>query len=350
MPASPPARATSATRSSTSAGVSSPSQPIPNTAASTGSAPPPQAAAGGHHHRVAQRARQSGLLAVRQRVTAHVEQHDQVAAQSSAARPIPAATWPRRGWGPPAWSARPGTRPCAPRRSAPRWPPRGSRRWPRARRGRAPARPRSRRRAAAPGAGSIGRRSQVTPPTTGRAPWWSRQDSATPSAPTTSPPPPIPSTSGRRVAARSASASVTGRRRGQRRDRVLVGGSSTPASVIMAPTSSAGVTSKAGFSAGRGRCGQDLGGVALLDRDVGARGRGRVDRGQWARPRRRAPRGGRPGRPAGRCRSCWPRRRWRRCGRRPRPPRSTSPRAIRPPALASVITRGGCPPGRAPRR
>ncbi len=59
-----------------------------------------------------------------------------------------------------------------------------------------------------PGAGSIGRRSQVTPPTTGRAPVWSRQDSATPSAPTTSPPPPMPITSGRRAEASSASASI----------------------------------------------------------------------------------------------------------------------------------------------
>ncbi len=60
-----------------------------------------------------------------------------------------------------------------------------------------------------PGRGSIGRRSQVTPPTTGAAPCSRRQDSATASAPTTSPPPPTPITRGRRAAASSASASVT---------------------------------------------------------------------------------------------------------------------------------------------
>ncbi len=59
-----------------------------------------------------------------------------------------------------------------------------------------------------PGLGSIGRRSQVTPPRTGAAPW-ARQASAVASAPTTSPPPPIPSTSGRREPERSASASIT---------------------------------------------------------------------------------------------------------------------------------------------
>jgi hypothetical protein len=58
-----------------------------------------------------------------------------------------------------------------------------------------------------PGCGSIGRRSQVTPPTTGSAPW-TRQASAVASAPTTSPPPPIPSTSGRRERDRSWSASI----------------------------------------------------------------------------------------------------------------------------------------------
>ena len=111
-----------------------------------------------------------------------------------------------------------------------------------------------------------------------------------------------------------------------------VPGANTPRSVMIAVTSSAGVTSNAGFHTGRlgRRRGvpappRDFLAGALLDRNRRAVGRRRIDRRRRAPPRRTARRA--PARPAPRrrCRSCWPRRRWPRSGRPRRSRRSRRP-------------------------
>ena len=124
-PASPPARATSATRSSTSSGVSSPSQPIPNTAGQHGQ----PASCCRRAPAAIITASQSGLarpgsVAVRERVAAHVDEHDQVAAQVARPPAQQPASQRRRAAVRVHQHAcpRPGTRPCVPRRSARRWP------------------------------------------------------------------------------------------------------------------------------------------------------------------------------------------------------------------------------------
>ncbi len=109
----------------------------------------------------------------------------------------------------------------------------------------------------------------------------------------------------------------------------------------MAVRSEAGVTSKAGLRAGKRS--RHLGGVALLDGDVGTTRPQRGRRSSSARRRRRGRRDGRRARRAGTCRSCSPRRRWLRSRSAPVRTASTSPRAISDPAAESATTLCGTP-------
>ena len=119
----------------------------------------------------------------------------------------------------------------------------------------------------------------------------------------------------------------------------------TPRSVMIAVTIAAGVTSKAGFATG------DAGGAdaaapsrrprrrrAARSGCASPLGERRVDRRGRARRRRTgSPWCAARARPGRRCRSCWPRRRWRRCGRRRRPPRRPGrARSAGPPPTSAI--------------
>ena len=198
-----------------------------------------------------------------------------------AARSRPRARSPRRG-----------TRPCAPRRSARRSRARASPAPPASTPGASARAPSISVAARGPGSGSIGRRSQVTPPTTGCGAGvepaglgrGERADHVAAAA----------DADARAGGARSTSRALGVHQPVTRAIDSAYGGSSTPASVKIARTSSAGVTSKARLSASarRGARAQHLGGVALLDRDrrAGRRSPGRAS--TPGRPRRRGSRGG----------------------------------------------------------
>ena len=187
---------------------------------------------------------------MRQGVAAHVHEHDQVHAErggrgGDAVRELR----PGRAWRPRARSPHRAVRPSATRRRRRPTHARASRPTPPSPRAPACAHPRSPPRRAAPAAGSIGRRSQVTPPTTGsrrraagRPPRWRARRPRRP-------PPPMPSTSGRRDREISRSASGVTTRLARAAIDSAYGASSTPASVTIAVTSSAGVTSNAGLKA-----------------------------------------------------------------------------------------------------
>ena len=203
-PARPPASATSPSRSRVSAGVSSPSQPIPNTAPSTGRPPAAIRLAAASMTRVAQRAAQARA---RRRGPARRRRRPAPPAGRSPARPSPprARRPPRPGpaRGRPAPSPRRGSATCATRRT-------GCRRsrtqvWGQA----ASTGPDSSTRAVDLGGGA-GAGPRVDRPALPRHPAHHRggavsrrQDSATARAPTTSPPPPTPITRGRAAAASS---------------------------------------------------------------------------------------------------------------------------------------------------
>ena len=127
------------------------------------------------------------------------------------------------------------------------------------------------------------------------------------------------------------------------------GGSSTPASVKIAVTSSAGVTSKARLKRRQRSAATSAGSRSSIGIAAPA-GVAGVERRQRRGDVERHRRGGRPARPADRCRPCWPRRRWRRSGRRrPRSgPPARAPSACRRWSRRSRGT--GCRLAPAPRR
>src|SRR4051794_4927917 len=190
-PRSPPAAATSAIRSDTSAGRSSPSQPGPKTTPTQGSARCRAAASSTASH--------SGLARPGSSPCASTSPPTSTSATASQPSRSAAAARP---------SATPGAPPCgsmrttgSPRKRAmcdsAKWNGPGPRVPGPASAAHAPSRSwrsstSSRRRG--PGWGSIGRRSQVTPPTCACSPA-ARARSAVASAPTTSPPPPMPTDS-----------------------------------------------------------------------------------------------------------------------------------------------------------
>src|SRR5829696_5094059 len=219
-PSRPPAAATSATRASTSSVVSSPSQPTPKTAPTAGVRMWTAAASRTASH--------SGLASPGSSPwpktspptsTSATRSHSSAAAAASS----PRATARGPSLGSTSTVGSPSTRAmCA---SAKRKPPgplvSGPASATEPSSGSACSISASRR---GPGIGSIGRRSQVTPPTRALSPA-ARAAPATPRAPTTSPPPPMPMQSTRRAAAKNGCGSGVGRRAvgvGDRRD--LLGG------------------------------------------------------------------------------------------------------------------------------
>src|SRR4051794_21107682 len=209
-PSSPPAAATSAIRSDTSAGRSSPSQPGPKTTPTQGRARCRAAASSTASH--------SGLASPGSPPCASTSPPTSTSATASQPRRSAAAARPSATpAGPPCGSIRATGSPrkramCdsakwkgpGPRVSGPASPAQGPSR------SSSPSTSSSRR---GPGWGSIGRRSQVTPPTWALRPT-ARAGSAVASAPTTSPPPPMPTDSTDRAAAKNGWGGALGVGRG----------------------------------------------------------------------------------------------------------------------------------------